>query len=124
MGNYQEYIKGLEASGKAPLREVEPQAIRQHAFGNPFKLDKVSILETISRGKCTDSVSRYHILFAEEHARRRSWRRQHIGGLVGNQIETTWHARFDIVVSRIIKIVQVKCTATTQKWTTASHIPS
>lgn len=41
MGNYQEYVKGLEASGKAPLREVEPQAIRQHAFGNPFKLDKV-----------------------------------------------------------------------------------
>ncbi|KAM3727772.1 Integrator complex subunit 6-A [Dirofilaria immitis] len=40
MGNYQEYIKSLEAVGRAPLREVEPQAIRVHAFGNPFKIDK------------------------------------------------------------------------------------
>lgn len=42
MGNYQEYIKGLEATGRGPLREVEPQAIRVHAFGNPFKIDKVN----------------------------------------------------------------------------------
>lgn len=41
MGIYQDYVKQLELTGKAPLREVEPQAIRQHAFGNPFKLDKV-----------------------------------------------------------------------------------
>ena len=41
MGNYQEYVKGLEAVGRGPLREVEPQAIRIHAFGNPFKIDKV-----------------------------------------------------------------------------------
>ncbi|KAL3990048.1 von Willebrand factor type A domain family protein [Acanthocheilonema viteae] len=40
MGNYQEYIKSLEAVGRGPLREVEPQAIRVHAFGNPFKIDK------------------------------------------------------------------------------------
>lgn len=42
MGNYQDYVKGLEAAGRAPLRELEPQAIRAHAFGNPFKIDKVS----------------------------------------------------------------------------------
>ncbi|VDM95646.1 unnamed protein product [Thelazia callipaeda] len=41
MGNYQEYIKNLEAIGRGPLREVEPQAIRVHAFGNPFKIDKL-----------------------------------------------------------------------------------
>ncbi|KHN74705.1 Integrator complex subunit 6-A [Toxocara canis] len=43
MGNYQEYVKGLEATGRGPPREVEPQAIRAHAFGNPFKIDKKSI---------------------------------------------------------------------------------
>lgn len=43
MGNYQDYVKGLEAIGRGPLREVEPQAIRVHAFGNPFKIDKKSI---------------------------------------------------------------------------------
>lgn len=43
MGNYQDYVKGLEAIGRGPLREVEPQAIRVHAFGNPFKIDKVFI---------------------------------------------------------------------------------
>lgn len=41
MGNYQEYVKSLEAVGRGALREVEPQAIRVHAFGNPFKIDKV-----------------------------------------------------------------------------------
>ncbi|VDN58662.1 unnamed protein product [Dracunculus medinensis] len=40
MGNYQEYVKSLEAVGRGALREVEPQAIRVHAFGNPFKIDK------------------------------------------------------------------------------------
>lgn len=45
MGNYQEYIKSLEAVGRGPLREVEPQAIRVHAFGNPFKIDKVRNLQ-------------------------------------------------------------------------------
>lgn len=43
MGNYEEYIKGLAAIGKAPLREVEPKAVRSHAFGNPFKTDKKSL---------------------------------------------------------------------------------
>uniref|UniRef100_A0A1I7W8J0 MADF domain-containing protein n=1 Tax=Heterorhabditis bacteriophora TaxID=37862 RepID=A0A1I7W8J0_HETBA len=43
MGNYEEYIKGLEAIGKGPLREVEPAPVRAHAFGNPFKTDKKSM---------------------------------------------------------------------------------
>lgn len=51
MGNYQEYIKSLEAVGRGPLREVEPQAIRVHAFGNPFKIDKVCSLDIILREK-------------------------------------------------------------------------
>lgn len=51
MGNYQEYIKSLEAVGRGPLREVEPQAIRVHAFGNPFKIDKVRNLETFLEKK-------------------------------------------------------------------------
>ncbi len=40
-GNYQDYVKGMEARGMAPLREVETQAIRIHAFGNPLKIDRV-----------------------------------------------------------------------------------
>lgn len=34
MGNYHEYLK----SQTAPLREIEAQLVRQHMFGNPFKL--------------------------------------------------------------------------------------
>ncbi|VDK34967.1 unnamed protein product [Anisakis simplex] len=41
MGEYQEYLKGLEAIGRAPPRDVEPQTFRPLAFGNPFKVDKV-----------------------------------------------------------------------------------
>lgn len=51
MGNYQEYIKSLEAVGRGPLREVEPQAIRVHAFGNPFKIDKVRSFEKFFKKK-------------------------------------------------------------------------
>uniref|UniRef100_A0A8D9AIE5 Integrator complex subunit 6-A n=1 Tax=Cacopsylla melanoneura TaxID=428564 RepID=A0A8D9AIE5_9HEMI len=36
MGNYQEYLKRMAA----PLREVESTPVRQHMFGNPFKIDK------------------------------------------------------------------------------------
>ena len=38
MGNYQDYLK-LQAS---PLREVVARPTQQHAFGNPFKVNKVS----------------------------------------------------------------------------------
>ena len=37
MGNYQDYLKRLPA----PLREIETVPVRQHMFGNPFKIDKV-----------------------------------------------------------------------------------
>lgn len=40
MGNYQEYLKRMPS----PLREVESTPVRQHMFGNPFKIDKVFIL--------------------------------------------------------------------------------
>lgn len=43
MGNYQEYVACLTNIGGAPLRELEPQSSRPHAFGNPFKLDKKSL---------------------------------------------------------------------------------
>ncbi|XP_043197069.1 integrator complex subunit 6-like, partial [Amphibalanus amphitrite] len=36
MGNYQDYLKRLPA----PLREIETVPVRQHMFGNPFKIDK------------------------------------------------------------------------------------
>jgi len=38
MGNYQEYIKKLPK----PMREIETQPSRQHTFGNPFKVNKVT----------------------------------------------------------------------------------
>uniref|UniRef100_A0A915E5X0 Uncharacterized protein n=1 Tax=Ditylenchus dipsaci TaxID=166011 RepID=A0A915E5X0_9BILA len=44
MGEYAEYMRRLAAIGAAPQRELEPQAARPHAFGNPFKLDKKSML--------------------------------------------------------------------------------
>ena len=37
MGNYQEYLKKMAA----PLRELETMPVRQHTFGNPFKVNKV-----------------------------------------------------------------------------------
>lgn len=39
MGNYQEYLKRMTS----PLREVESMPVRQHMFGNPFKIDKVCV---------------------------------------------------------------------------------
>ncbi|GIY34070.1 integrator complex subunit 6 [Caerostris darwini] len=36
MGNYQEYLKRITP----PLREIESIPVRQHMFGNPFKIDK------------------------------------------------------------------------------------
>jgi integrator complex subunit 6 len=36
MGNYQEYLKRMPL----PLRELESTPVRQHMFGNPFKIDK------------------------------------------------------------------------------------
>ncbi|CAH0592364.1 unnamed protein product [Chrysodeixis includens] len=36
MGNYQEYLKRMTPQ----LRELETQPVRQHMFGNPFKIDK------------------------------------------------------------------------------------
>jgi len=36
MGNYQDYLKRMAT----PLRELESTPVRQHMFGNPFKIDK------------------------------------------------------------------------------------
>lgn len=36
MGNYQEYLKKQTPQ----LREIEYAPVRQHMFGNPFKIDK------------------------------------------------------------------------------------
>lgn len=36
MGNYQEHLKRLPP----PLKEIETTPVRQHMFGNPFKIDK------------------------------------------------------------------------------------
>ncbi|KAI6204025.1 VWFA domain-containing protein [Aphelenchoides besseyi] len=43
MGDYQDYLKRMAENGRAPLRELEPQVSRPHAFGNPFKYDKKSM---------------------------------------------------------------------------------
>jgi len=39
MGNYQEYLKRMTS----PLRDFESMPVRQHMFGNPFKIDKVCV---------------------------------------------------------------------------------
>lgn len=41
MGNYQEYLKRMPT----PLREIESAPVRQHMFGNPFKLDKRMMID-------------------------------------------------------------------------------
>jgi hypothetical protein len=41
MGNYQEYLKRMQPQ----LREIESAPVRQHMFGNPFKIDKVSLID-------------------------------------------------------------------------------
>ena len=43
MGNYQEYLKRMPS----PLRELEVTPVRQHTFGNPFKVNKVSGRRTL-----------------------------------------------------------------------------
>ncbi len=43
MGNYQDYIK----KQPVPLREIESQPVRQHMFGNPFKINKNMILDEV-----------------------------------------------------------------------------
>ncbi|MFH4974822.1 hypothetical protein AB6A40_001531 [Gnathostoma spinigerum] len=59
MGNYQEYIRSLEAIGRGPLREVEPQAIRAHAFGNPFKIDKKNMtVDEVNEGNLLTSMDK------------------------------------------------------------------
>ncbi|XP_054169012.1 integrator complex subunit 6-like isoform X2 [Oppia nitens] len=40
MGNYQEYLKRMPV----PLRELESTPVRQHMFGNPFKIDKKGMM--------------------------------------------------------------------------------
>ena len=40
MGNYQDYLKRQPA----PLREIESTPVRQHMFGNPFKIDKKGMM--------------------------------------------------------------------------------
>ncbi|KAI1303158.1 Integrator complex subunit 6-A [Halotydeus destructor] len=45
MGNYQDYLKKMPI----PLRELESGPVRQHMFGNPFKLDR-------SRGMLVDET--------------------------------------------------------------------
>jgi hypothetical protein len=53
MGSYEEYMKSMNAIGLGPKRELEPQAARPHAFGNPFKLDKknMSIVDEVKEKK-------------------------------------------------------------------------
>ncbi len=43
MGNYQDYLKKMPT----PLREIESQPVRQHMFGNPFKINKNMILDEV-----------------------------------------------------------------------------
>lgn len=43
MGNYQEYLKRMPT----PLREIESTPVRQHMFGNPFKIDKRIVIDKI-----------------------------------------------------------------------------
>lgn len=43
MGNYQEHLKRMTPQ----LRELESQPVRQHMFGNPFKIDKVSLYSVV-----------------------------------------------------------------------------
>lgn len=40
MGNYQDYLK----KRPTPLREIESAPVRQHMFGNPFKIDKKGMI--------------------------------------------------------------------------------
>ena len=43
MGNYQDYLKNAQV----PLREIESTPVRQHMFGNPFKINKNMIMDEV-----------------------------------------------------------------------------
>jgi len=43
MGNYQDYLK----NATVPLREIESTPVRQHMFGNPFKINKNMIMDEV-----------------------------------------------------------------------------
>jgi hypothetical protein len=43
MGNYQDYLKKMPM----PLREIESAPVRQHMFGNPFKINKNMIMDEV-----------------------------------------------------------------------------
>lgn len=49
MGNYQEYLKRQTPQ----LREIESAPVRQHMFGNPFKIDKRMMVRHWSINSCT-----------------------------------------------------------------------
>lgn len=48
MGNYQDYIKKQPVA----LREIESAPVRQHMFGNPFKINKNMILDEVVDEVC------------------------------------------------------------------------
>lgn len=58
MGNYEEYIKAQQEMGWAPLRDVEPKAVRAHAFGNPFKTDKKLAIDEVGESPVDNSATR------------------------------------------------------------------
>ena len=43
MGNYQDHLKKMAM----PLREIESAPVRQHMFGNPFKINKNMIMDEV-----------------------------------------------------------------------------
>ncbi len=43
MGNYQDHLKKMPV----PLREIESAPVRQHMFGNPFKINKNMIMDEV-----------------------------------------------------------------------------
>ena len=43
MGNYQDHLKKMPN----PLREIESVPVRQHMFGNPFKINKNMIMDEV-----------------------------------------------------------------------------
>ena len=52
MGNYQDYIKKQPVA----LREIESAPVRQHMFGNPFKINKNMILDEVVDEVCRKIV--------------------------------------------------------------------
>ena len=57
MGNYQEYLKRFTP----PLREIESIPVRQHMFGNPFKIDKVRMVFKSVFQKCKNYIMIFEI---------------------------------------------------------------